>query len=219
MGCTIIGCRDSHLLACGQWIQCPFEGILNIGDRNCSYAPDVVCNSWGGGNDDTWYDDVINSWQSAGIIPVFAIGNSGPLCKTANSPGDRPNVIAVGNTEINDRIAASSSLGPTGDGRIKPEISAPGTDVYSASHFTDDKYTPMTGTSMAAPHVTGVIALMKSKTPTATYSQVYNAIITNPITNLDMTHARTCGDIAPNSFPNNVFGYGRIDAMNAVDSV
>lgn len=109
-GCNALQCRAIGLFRCGQWIQCPFTDNIGL-NRNCSMAPQIVSNSWGGGNDDAWYDGVIKSWQTSGIIPVFAIGNSGPRCKTANSPGDRPNLIAVGSTEEDNKISDFSSLG------------------------------------------------------------------------------------------------------------
>lgn len=61
--------------------------------------------------------------MAAGIVPVFSIGNSGPNCNTANSPGDIKDVIGVGSTMITDSISSFSSVGPTLDGRMKPDIS------------------------------------------------------------------------------------------------
>jgi len=74
-------------------------------------APNIVSNSWGGGSGQDWYDGVIASWHATNIIPVFAIGNAGPDCGTANSPGDRENVIGVGSTEASNEISTFSSVG------------------------------------------------------------------------------------------------------------
>lgn len=82
----------------------------------------MVSNSWGSSGSSNWYDDIIKSWNAAGITPVFSIGNSGSGCNTAGSPGERPNVISVGSTESNERISTFSSRGPSADGRLKPEI-------------------------------------------------------------------------------------------------
>lgn len=79
----------------------------------------------------------------------------GPNCGTANYPADKSNVIGVGATNINDEIAYFSSVGPTVDGRLKPDISAPGQNVYSALPDADDSYGDLSGTSMASPHLTG----------------------------------------------------------------
>lgn len=109
MGCTSLGCSASSLNTCGQWVQCPTD--YRGRNRNCDMAPDIVSNSWGGGQGQDWYDPIIESWQAAGIVPVFSMGNSGPECGTANSPGDRPGVISVGSTEQDDTISSFSSLG------------------------------------------------------------------------------------------------------------
>lgn len=132
----------------GQFIQCPTR--TDGSGRNCSLAPKVVSNSWGGDGSSPWYDEVIASWHRAGIIPVFSIGNSGPDCNTAGTPGERPRVIGVGSTNQNETISSFSSRGylqkfdptlngfyqvminsnfgniilhrPAGDGRMKPDI-------------------------------------------------------------------------------------------------
>lgn len=73
---------------------------------------------------------------------------------------------------------------------------------------------------MACPHVSGVVALMKQKKPSATFSQIFNAITNTAVTkNLDTTGATTCGGKPASSYPNNVFGYGRIDAVNSVNAI
>jgi len=216
-GCSDRGCTESALKTCGQWIQCPTDP--NGRNQDCSKAPQVVCNSWGGGQGDTGYAGIVRSWHNSGIIPVFAIGNSGPNCNSANSPGDLPDVLAVGNTDRNDRINGQSSLGPGPSNRLKPDISAPGTDIISASHSADNRYRSLSGTSMAAPHVTGVVALMKERRPSLNYNQIYSAITRNPNTNLDSSSARTCGGRPGTSYPNNVFGYGLIDTINVLNAV
>lgn len=84
-------------------------------------------------------------------------------------------LISVGNCEeMAERIHVSSSQGPTRDGRYKPEIAAPGTDVVAARGFSsaDRRWVAMTGTSMASPYVTGVAALMLAREPRLTAAQV-----------------------------------------------
>jgi subtilisin family serine protease len=112
---------------------------------DCSKAPNLVSNSWGGGRGQTWHDAVIAAYHAGGIIPLFSIGNSGPSCNTANSPGDR-DVIGVGSTTSDDGLSSFSSVGPTIDGRMKPDISAPGSNVLSAYNSGDSDYRALSGT-------------------------------------------------------------------------
>ena len=97
---------------------------------------------------------------AAGIVPVIAAGNSGPSKETVGSPGDVPEVITVGATDSKDKIAYFSSRGPVKwDGKelTKPDVCAPGVNINSCSH-TSNGYTKKSGTSMATPHVAGVVA-------------------------------------------------------------
>ncbi|GAB4009019.1 hypothetical protein GCM10029992_66950 [Glycomyces albus] len=67
-------------------------------DPDPTKAPDVVNNSWGTTQsvDDPFYEDIVALWHAAGIIPVVSLGNNGPTCESAGSPGLYPNVIGVG---------------------------------------------------------------------------------------------------------------------------
>ena len=93
-------------------------------------------------------------------------GNSGATnyCGSANAPGNYAESYAVGATDAGDTIATFSSRGPTVDGRIKPDVSAPGVKVPSA--WPDGTVRLLSGTSMATPHVAGVAALLWSANPT-----------------------------------------------------
>lgn len=103
------------------------------------------------------------------IISCIAIGNSGPDTATTSAPGSLPNVLSVGAVDIHGNIASFSSRGPTPDGRVKPDVVAPGVNIYSGitldtylDHMGDylgNAVSPLSGTSMATPHVTGLIAL------------------------------------------------------------
>ena len=118
-------------------------------------------------------------------------------------------VIAVANLdEAKQRINASSSQGPTRDGRCKPEIAAPGTEVIAANGFGDpeEPWIAMTGTSMAAPYVTGVVGLMLAM-------------------NRDLTAAQCVGILQRTAQPLpgasykwvNDVGFGRLDPEAALD--
>ena len=126
-GCGTSSCSNNALTACGQFMQCPT--LTDGSRRDCSKAPMIVSNSWGGGQGGTFFNGIINAWRAGGIIPVFSIGNSGPNCGTANSPGDQPNLISVGATDANDALASYSSVGPARSGATKPDIAAPGSST------------------------------------------------------------------------------------------
>lgn len=110
-------------------------------------APQVSSNSWGSGQDDEWFAEIIESWHTVGIIPVFSLGLSlESRCGTVSSPADRLNVIGVGATSSNDTIAAISGRGPAVSGAIKPDIVAPGQNIRSAWGSSDTALNTMTGT-------------------------------------------------------------------------
>lgn len=187
--------------------------------KDCTKAPQIVSNSWGGGQDDSFYASTIKAWRSAGIIPVSANGNEGLAWKTANSPGDDANVIAVGATTLTDGLASFSSKGPSMTGLVKPEISAPGQNVRSAWNTGTSAFNTISGTSMATPHVSGVIALMLSKRPALTYAHIKTAITGTADRTTLLSSGYTCGSTTDKTYPNNQYGYGRINALKAFNSV
>ncbi|MCX4390863.1 carboxypeptidase regulatory-like domain-containing protein [Micromonospora peucetia] len=191
-------------------IHAGFEWMLAPGG-DPSKAPDVVNNSWG--SDDTYatefWEDV-NAWVAAGIFPNFAAGNNGPGPLTVGSPASFPQTFAVGATDINDQIASFSSRGSaTWDGvaHVKPQVSAPGQDIYSTwpRALDPDGYHTISGTSMATPHVTGVIALLLSAKP---------GLSVDAIRELLTSTARTEPHMG--RLPNNDYGVGIADARAAV---
>lgn len=141
--------------------------------------------------------------------------------------GGRAAVVTVGNTMSSDDISLTSSIGPStwakGEyigfyddycwaennpdsiGLIKPDISAPGNKIYSLTHYSDTDYTVKSGTSMAAPCVAGVMALMLSVNPTLTPLEIDSIIETTAV---------PCGG---QTTKNNYYGAGRIDALAAIN--
>jgi len=133
-----------------------------------------------------------------GIVVVVAAGNSGPLPGTIGSPGCARDVITVGAVDQLDKIAIFSSRGPTLDGRIKPDIVAPGVLIMAAK--AGGGYTAMSGTSMATPMVSGVVALILSKNPGLTPEQIKDVL------------KETAKDLDEDE---NTQGAGRVDAYLA----
>ncbi|GLH97449.1 S8 family serine peptidase [Phytohabitans aurantiacus] len=207
-GCEDRNCTDASLLASGQWVLAPTD--LNGANPRPDLHPDVVNNSWGGGQNDPWYRQTIAAWVAAGIFPSFAVGNDGPDCGTANSPGDEPGAYAVGGHDINNAIYVSSSRGSSlVDGATKPDISAPAVNVRSS--VPGNQYAAFNGTSMATPHVSGTVALLWSAAPAlkGNVAATRNVLDRTAI-DVDSTG---CGGNAGN---NNNFGEGRLDAFAAV---
>ncbi len=207
-GCASNSCADSSLTSCAEWITDPLND-------DGSMRPDVVNNSWGGGGGDAWYQSYVQNWVAAGIFPAFSIGNTGPKCSTAGSPGDYPQSFSSGATDSNDVIAYFSSRGPSGldSTLVKPEVSAPGYNIRSS--YPTNTYALMSGTSMASPHSAGVVALIWAAAPK------YKGNIggTEQVlkdTTTKLTTTQTCGGVSGSAIPNNTYGFGRIDAFAAV---
>ena len=141
-----------------QWLLDPDH------NPNTADAPQVVNNSWtyGSGCNLTFAQD-IQTLRAAGILPVFAAGNSASL---TSSPANNPGAMAVGSTTSSDTIASYSSRGPSACGEPSntfPELTAPGDNVRTTDLYGG--YATFSGTSMAAPHVAGALALLLSAYP------------------------------------------------------
>ncbi len=211
-GCEDFGCSESSLLASGQFMLAPTDLAGESPDP--SKRPDIVSNSWGGAPGDSFYEDIVTAWRAAGILPVFSSGNPGPACGDAGSPGDYVDAISVGATDIDDVIADFSGRGPSVYGKVNPNVSAPGVDVVSS--VPGGGYESHSGTSMAAPHVAGTLALMLSADPDliGDPASTQAGLEATAIDIIDTT----CGGDTDGD-PNNVYGEGRIDALAAVDLV
>jgi subtilisin family serine protease len=215
-GCSGAVCNESDLIAAAQWMLAPTD--LDGTRPRPDLRPMIINNSWAGVGGDEWYAGYVTAWRAAGIFPVFAAGNSGDACGSIESPGDYANVLAVGATDERDVIASFSARGPTRDGRRKPDVVAPG--AYSGNGFgilstgpdLDTPYFALQGTSMATPHVSGLIALLWSANPAliGDYATTY-ALLRE--TSRDLNDTR-CGD--PLGAPNNIYGNGRVDAYTLI---
>lgn len=108
-----------------------------------------------------------------GIVIICASGNNGPQEGSVTLPGSLANVITVGTAEQYDRnslVQKFSGRGPTKECIVKPEVLAPGTEIWSCSHLGG--YCKKTGTSMSVPVVSGAVALLLELKPFLTPLEV-----------------------------------------------
>lgn len=185
-----------------------------------SKAPDIIINSWGcpasEGCSANTLQAAVEAQGAAGIQMVVAAGNSGSACSTVSDP---PAIYAASYTvgaltTGTDTIASFSSRGPVtvdGSNRIKPDITAPGTNTRSATNAGDNLYTTASGTSMATPHIAGAMALLWCALPSLQH-QITDSreALNNSAVFISSTQ---CGTAGP---PNNVYGWGRVDIAAAV---
>jgi subtilisin family serine protease len=193
------GATTSGIHAAFQWILDP------DGNPATADAPDVVNNSWDSsvpGCDYTFQPD-LQAIRATGILPIFAAGNGGPSAGTSFSPSNLPEAVAVGAVDDSDLIASSSSRGPAscgGSTDVFPDVVAPGVGIHTAERW--GLYTDATGTSMAAPHVTGAIALLLQAFPDTSAADQQAAI---------EDAAVDLGALGPDD----TYGNGRVDASAA----
>ncbi|TDH66209.1 hypothetical protein CCR75_004789 [Bremia lactucae] len=213
-GCGDKSCAMSLLIDCAQFMLCPTD----TNGKNCdpTKAPHIVNNSWGASQGSTYFQASLDAWEAARIIPVFSAGNMGRQgCSSIAYPGESPKVFTIGATDSSDALAPFSSLGPAINGRVKPDFSAPGNDILSAWKGSDADYNTISGTSMAAPHVVGTIALALSARPGLSFQAMKTILEGSMIQNLPSA-GLTCGGTPNTVFPNNQYGHGRIDAQKVV---
>jgi subtilisin len=133
-----------------------------------SHKMRVVNMSFGTSEDQQSIHDAIIRARAAGIVLVASAGNYGPAGNSVHYPALYPEVLAVSATDSSDKIASWSSNGP------QIAVAAPGVDIYST--YFDGGYATMSGTSMAAPHVTGAIALRLKDHPRDTPDDISSAL-------------------------------------------
>ena len=149
---------------------------------------------------------------------VASAGNSGGNCSTVNNaPGMLNQSFTVGATDSTNGIAGFSSRGPSlFTGLLKPDVVGPGVGVRSTMKGTPNAYGTLSGTSMAAPHVAGVVALLWSAVPTLRGDIAETERILR-VTATPMTTTQTCNNVLGSAHPNNTFGYGLVNAEAAVN--
>lgn len=190
-----------------QWFLCPTDLSGNLATADCSLAPDVINNSWGASNPvNDIFRPAIAALRAAGTTVVFAAGNVGRP-GSIGSPAHLPETITVGATTYTDDLAYFSSQGPTFQGaELKPNVSAPGDFVISSTG--SNGYSAYSGTSMAAPHVAGLIALLVA-------ADLADGERNLNVDELEAFLTNTAIDLGPFG-PDVEYGHGRIDAYKAV---
>ena len=227
-GAQWIGCRNmdggngtpARYIECMEFFLAPYPINCTPNEGDPSKAPDITINSWGcpasEGCSANTLQAAVEAQGAAGIQMVVAAGNSGSACSTVSDP---PAIYAASYTvgaltTGTDTIAGFSSRGPVtvdGSNRIKPDITAPGTNTRSATNAGDNLYTTASGTSMATPHIAGAMALLWCALPSLQH-QITDSreALNNSAVFISSTQ---CGTAGP---PNNVYGWGRVDIAAAV---
>ncbi len=197
-----------------SWIIAGIEEAVENG-------ADVINMSLGGGLNGDGTDPLSMAVDWAvdnGVVVVVAAGNDGPSYSSLGSPAVARKAITVGATFKNGTLVDFSSRGPTGDLRVKPDVLAPGVDIIaplasgslleemagdSAIQGDGGSYIALSGTSMATPHVAGVVALIKQARPNLSPLEIKSLIVT------------TADPIEPDVFS---YGAGLVDAVDAINA-
>ncbi|MBN1666661.1 MAG: S8 family serine peptidase, partial [Anaerolineales bacterium] len=215
------GGDDGTFTECFQFDLAPWD--LTGANPNPLLAPDAVNNSWGywGGNDPV-FEDEIAALQAAGVLIEVSAGNEGSSCATLRSPGDYSAVLTTGSINhaggtLPGTITGFSSRGPSAlyPDDFMPDIMAPGENIRSS--VPGGGYQGgWSGTSMAGPHVTGLIALMWDASPAlrGDVATTIQAIVDTAVPLAGQSGSNCGGNYTLG--PNNDWGYGTFDALAAV---
>jgi serine protease AprX len=217
--------KPSTYIECFEWFLAPTD--LNGNNPDVSKSPHVITNSWGcpesegcNPNNFNTMKIVVDNLKAAGVVVVVSAGNGGNGgCETVSAPAAIfESSFSIGASDVNDTLANFSSRGAVmvdGSQRIKPNVSAPGVNVRSCT--PNNNYASFSGTSMAGPHVAGVVALMISANPRlAGQVEQIETILEQTAIPIAARTTDECNGTHITDIPNNIFGYGRIDAYAAV---
>jgi serine protease AprX len=227
-GAKWIGCRNmdqgtgspATYTECFQWFIAPTD--LGGANADPTKRPDVVTDSWTcppseGCAADT-LQTIVQNTEASGIFVEASAGNSGPSCSTVSDPpAIYSSAFSTGAVDSSNNLASFSSRGPvTADGsnRLKPDLVAPGVNVRSSVNSTDTAYASISGTSMAGPHVAGIVALLWSARPDLVRNiAATKQVLTGSANPAVGNGGSGCG--GSSTVPNNNFGWGLVDASAA----
>lgn len=232
-GAKWIACRNmesgdgtpARYAECFQFFLAPTD--LAGQNADPARAPHIINNSWGcptieGCTSATWgvIQAVQQNLRMAGVLVVASAGNSGSACGTILTPlAIFPESFAVGNYTSSHTISANSSRGPRYFTNIPgPDVSAPGASVRSALNGSTTSYGTMSGTSMAGPHVVGVAALLWSAVPelVGQIAATEQYLRETAIKDVSNTICGAGTNTAPWNTWDNVFGWGRVNALSVI---
>ena len=229
-GAKWIGCRNmdqgngtpARYIECMEFFLAPYPVGGTPAQGDPTLAPDITTNSWtcppAEGCSVNTLRAAVEAQQAAGIMMVVAAGNQGPGCSTLLSPPSfyQASYTVGALTTGTDTIAPFSNRGSVtidGSHRLKPDITAPGTDIRSSLNTSDTAYGTMTGTSMATPHIAGAVALLWSARP----EWRHDIDISRTAINDAAVHILNGAcDGGHSVTPNNTYGYGRVNILAAV---
>lgn len=234
-GARWVGCRNmqsgngkpSTYLECFQWFLAPTD--LNGQHPDPGKAPHVINNSWYCSATEGCTDLSVNellrqaviNLKASGVVVVVSNGNFGSQgCNsTYGPPAYFEESFSVGSTRFDDTLSGFSSRGPVtidGSNRIKPNVTAPGSTVRSSVPING--YNVFSGTSMAGPHVAGMVALLLSARPDlAGNVELIEQIVEQSA--VFKEDPNDCGSVDGTQRPNNAYGWGRIDALAGLEMI
>jgi len=229
-GAKWIGCRNmdrgngtpARYIECMEFFLAPYPVGGTPAQGDPTLAPDITTNSWtcppSEGCSVNTLQAAVEAQRSAGIMMVVAAGNQGPSCSTLLSPPSfyQASYTVGALTTGTDNIAPFSNRGSVtidGSHRLKPDITAPGTDIRSSVNTSDSAYATMSGTSMATPHIAGAVALLWSARPEWRHDTGITRTAINDAAVHILNGACDGGHLVT---PNNTYGHGRVDILAAV---
>jgi hypothetical protein len=217
-------------------IGCPVVDLNPIFQQAYNQGARLHTNSWGDNENAAVQSNYTAAsqdvdefmWNHKDFLIFFAAGNAGPGTGSVGSPATAKSVVAVGATlrgTSADSMASFSSCGPTADGRIKPEITVPGSNIVSARNDTNTTTNncttiSMSGTSMASPGAAGLTALIRQYYTDGWYP-TGGKVSTNGLTPSAALLRATLVNSAVNmtgatALPANCQGWGRVLLENAL---